>query len=68
MGAAESRYRITRTDHRISPWVGFCTVISISEDELCMPNGDKHKFVFTENGLQITEGEHKGHYKCKVIY
>jgi len=70
MGANESRYRITRTINRNSPWLGFCTVVKINEisSELYMPNGEKHKFIFTKNGLQITEGEHAGHYKVEVIY
>ena len=70
MGAGESRYRITKSINRSSPWVGFCTVVTINEisSQLCMPNGDKHKFIFTNNGLQITEGEHAGHYKVQVIY
>lgn len=64
MGSSESRFRITKTDEKQSPWVGFCTVVTIDEinDELCMPNGDKHKFVFTNNGLKILEGEHRGFY------
>ena len=64
MGASDSRCRITRTDQAESPWVGFCTVVTINElkDELQMPNGNKHKFVYTNNGLRILEGEHKGFY------
>jgi len=70
MGASESKFRISQTVHRTSPWVGFCTVVSIDEflEELVMPNGDKHKFVFTRNGLRITQGEHKGDYKVENIY
>lgn len=69
MGAAESKYRITRTDEEQSPWVGFCTVVTIDEinDELQMPNGDKHKFKFTRNGLKILEGEHKGFYSVQNL-
>jgi len=70
MGGVESRYRITKSINRSSPWLGFCAVVKINEisSELYMPNGDLHKFIFTKNGLQITEGEHAGHYKVEVIY
>ena len=71
MGADQSRYRITRTDEQASPWVGFCTVVTIDEigEELVMPNGSKHKFIFiSDKGLRILEGEHKGYYDVQVIY
>ena len=70
MGAAESKYRINRTDNLSSPWTGFCTVVTLDKvsSELCMPNGEKHKFVFTRNGLKITEGEHRGEYTLEVLY
>lgn len=71
MGSSESKYRITRTDEMSSPWVGLCTVVTINEDaqELQMPNGDKHKFIFiNDKGLRILEGEHKGYYDCQIIY
>ena len=69
MGSSGSRFRITRTDEEHSPWVGFCTVVEINEilEELCMPNGDKHKFVFINNGLKILEGEHKGFYHLEKL-
>ena len=71
MGSSESKYRITRTDEQSSPWVGFCTVVTIGEmeEELQMPNGDRYKFIFVGNsGLRITEGKHKGYYDLEAIY
>jgi hypothetical protein len=67
MGAVETKYR--KTIEEKSPWVGFCVVVTIDENEteLQMPNGEKHKFKFTKNGLQILEGEHKGHYSVQKL-
>ena len=71
MGSTGSKYRITRTDEQASPWVGFCTVVTIDEleEELEMPTGQRYKFIFIgNNGLRITEGEHKGYYDVEPIY
>jgi len=71
MGASESKYRITRTDAPNSPWTGFCAVVTIDEigQELCMPNGEKHRFIFiNDKGLRIVEGPHKGYYDLQIVY
>ena len=70
MGANESMYRITRTEREASPWVGLSVVVKINgkKEELKMPNGDKHNYVFEKDGLRITKGEHKGFYSLQTIY
>ena len=69
MGSSDSRLRIMRTDQAGSPWVGFCTVVTVDEiyDEVRMPNGDKYKFQYIKDGLQILEGEHKGVYSFERL-
>lgn len=70
MGSDGSKYRITKTLNKSSPWRGFCVIVTINEikEELVLPNGEKHKFVFNNKGLQILEGAHKGCYKIENVY